>query len=144
MHWTLCGALPEGWTATDPLPRGLPPYLSDGEFENYYRAFTRSGFANPINYYRNLHQNWLAARPWTNAKLTMPVTFIAGQKDFVATTSDGALGSSVQAMTTWCTDLRGIHMIEGAGHWVQQEAPDQVNEILIDFLRGLDEPALDA
>jgi pimeloyl-ACP methyl ester carboxylesterase len=144
MHWTLCGALPEGWVATDPLPSGLPPHLSDGEFENYYRAFTRSGFANPINYYRNLHQNWLASRPWTNAKLTMPVTFIAGQKDFVATTSDGALGSSVEAMTTWCTDLRGIHMIEGAGHWVQQEAPDQVNEILIDFLVGLDAPAVDA
>jgi pimeloyl-ACP methyl ester carboxylesterase len=74
----------------------------------------------------------------------MPVTFIAGKKDFVATTSDGALGSSVQAMTTWCTDLRGIHMIEGAGHWVQQEAPDQVNEILIDFLVGLDASAVDA
>ena len=42
------------------------------------------------------------------------------------------------------TTLRGIHMIEGAGHWVQQEAPDQVNEILIDFLGGLDEPVLDA
>ena len=144
MHWTLCGALPDDWAQGDPLPSGLPPYLSDGAFENYYRAFTRSGFGNPINYYRNLHQNWVASRPWTHAKLTMPVTFIAGQKDFVATTADGALGSSVQAMNTWCTDLRGIHLIEGAGHWVQQEAPDQVNEILIDFLAAVDKPGLDA
>ena len=74
----------------------------------------------------------------------MPVTFIAGKKDFEATTADGALGSSVQSMNTWCTDLRGIHLIEGAGHWVQQEAPDQVNEILIDFLAAVDKPGLDA
>jgi len=47
-------------------------------------------------------------------------------------------------MNTWCTDLRGIHLIEGAGHWVQQEAPDQVNEILIDFLAAVDNPGLDA
>jgi len=137
MHWTLCGARPEGMKPGDPIPAGLPPHLSQGEFENYYRAFARSGFGNPINYYRNLHQNWITSRPWTNTKLTMPVTFIAGDRDFVATTSDGALGSTVQAMNEWCTDLRGIHMIEGAGHWVQQEAPDQVNAILIDFLGSL-------
>ena len=85
-----------------------------------------------------MHQNWVAARPWTNAKLTMPVTFIAGEKDFVATTSDGALGSSVEAMNNWCTDLRGIHLVEGAGHWVQQESPEQVNALLIDFLQSVD------
>jgi len=138
IQWTVCGALPDGWKQGDPLPDGLPPHLSQGEFENYYRAFARSGFENPINYYRNLHANWQAARPWTNAKLTMPVTFIAGKKDFVTTTADGALGSSVQDMNTWCTDLRGIHLIEGAGHWVQQEAPDQVNALLLDFLESLD------
>lgn len=137
-HWTLCGSLPDDWKEGDPLPDGLPPYLSEGEFENYYRAFARSGFANPINYYRNLHQNWLAARPWTNAKLHLPVTFIAGAQDFVATTADGGLGSSVDEMSSWCTDLRGVHLIEGAGHWVQQEAPDRVNELLIDFCRSLD------
>jgi len=138
MHWTLCGARPDDWKQGDPLPAGLPPYLNQGEFENYYRAFTRSGFGNPINYYRNLQQNWEVSRPWHGAKLTMPVTFIAGQKDFVATTSDGGLGSTVEAMNEWCTDLRGIHLIDGAGHWVQQEAPDQVNALLLDFLGSLD------
>lgn len=137
MHWTLCGARPDDWKPGDALPAGLPPYLSQGEFENYYRAFTRSGFANPINYYRNLQQNFDAARPWKNAKLTMPVIFIAGDRDFVATTSDGALGSSVASMNDWCDDVRGIHLIDGAGHWVQQEAPDQVNALLIDFLGSL-------
>lgn len=137
MHWTLSGALPEGWTDTDPLPDGLPPYLSEGELENYYRAFARSGFGNPINYYRNLHQNWERSRPWHAAKLTMPVTFIAGAKDFVAATPEGTPNGAVESMNEHCSDLRGIHLIEGAGHWVQQEAPDDVNRLLLDFLEGL-------
>ena len=137
MFWTLCGALPDSWSQGDPLPKGLPPHLNQGEFENYYRAFTRSGFENPINYYRNVHHNWAVGRPWTGAKLTMPVTFIAGAKDFVVATTDGALAPSVEAMNNWCTDLRGIHLVDGAGHWVQQEAPDQVNALLLDFLGSL-------
>lgn len=137
IYWAACGAQPDDWKRGDAVPSGLPPYLSDGEFENYFRAFARSGFGGPLNYYRNLHQNWITTRPWTNAKLDLPVIFIAGQKDFVATTGDGQLGSTVEAMTTWCTDLRGTHLIEGAGHWVQQEAPDQVNELLLDFLESL-------
>lgn len=137
IYWTASGASPDGWKPGDPLPKGLPAHLSTGEFENYFRAFARSGFAGPLNYYRNLHQNWAAARPWHNAPLDLPVLFIAGSKDFVATTGDGALGSTVEAMNSWCTDLRGIHMIEGAGHWVQQEAPDQVNELLLAFLGSL-------
>ena len=137
MHWSLSGALPDDHEPGAALPAGLPPYLNQGEFENYYRAFARSGFGNPINYYRNLHQNWEHARPWHQAKLHMPVTFIAGEKDFVVTTGDGALGSSVAEMDNWCTDFRGAHLIEGAGHWVQQEAPDRVNELLLDFLESL-------
>lgn len=137
IYWSLCGARPEGWKQGDPTPPGLPPHLSPGEFENYFRAFARSGFGGPINYYRSLHQNWIAARPWANARLDLPVLFIAGDRDFVATTGDGVLGSTVEAMNTWCSDLRGIHMIEGAGHWVQQEAPGQVNELLLNFLESL-------
>jgi len=137
LYWSASGARPEGFAIGDPVPDGLPPHLSQGEFENYFRAFARSGFGGPVNYYRNLHQNWIDARPWSKAKLELPVLFIAGDRDFVATTSDGGLGSTVADMSTWCTDLRGVHMIEGAGHWVQQEAPEQVNTLLIDFLDSL-------
>lgn len=138
IHWTVCGALPEGWTPADPLPDGLPPHLSEGEFENYYRAFTRSGFGNPINYYRNMHRNWQDSRPWHGAPLTVPTVFIAGAKDFVVATADGGLGSGVEAMRESCTDLRGLHLVPDAGHWVQQEAPERVNELLLEFLEGIE------
>jgi len=138
IHWTVCGALPEGWTPADPLPDGLPPHLSEGEFENYYRAFTRSGFGNPINYYRNLHRNWENSRPWNAARIHVPTVFIAGEKDFVVAGADGTLGSGAESMRDSCTDLRGLHLVPGAGHWVQQEAPEQVNELLLEFLGGIE------
>lgn len=136
-HWTVCGARPKDFTRGDQIPEGLPPHLSSADFDTYCRAFERSGYGNPINWYRNMHQNWQASRPWHQAKLACPTLFIGGDRDFVATSSAGALGSGVDSMPQWCTDLRGVHLIEGAGHWVQQEAPDEVNELLAEFLEAL-------
>jgi hypothetical protein len=39
------------------------------------------------------------------------------------------------SQTTACTRMEGVHLIEGAGHWVQQEQPERVNTVLLDFLR---------
>ena len=125
MYWSLSASAPP---PGEPLPAGLPPHLTQGEFENYYRAFVRSGFANPINHLRNMYPNWVGGRPWHKAKLAMPVTFIAG----------ASTGVSVEAMNNTCADLRGIHLIDGAGHWVQEEAPEKVTALLLDFLESLD------
>lgn len=133
IYWTVCGARPDDLGQGGELPKGLPPHLSAGEFENYYRAFAKSGFANPINYYRNFDRNHLQSRPWHRAQLGAPTIFIAGDRDFVATSSDGALGAGVADLASNCADLRGVHMIPGAGHWVQQEAPEAVNELLVAF-----------
>lgn len=137
IHWTLCGARPADLGTGGELPKGLPPYLSAGEFENYYRAFAKSGFGPPINWYRNIERNFELTRPWKNATLDVPTVFVAGEHDFVATSADGALGPTVAEMAQWCTDLRGSHVIAGAGHWVQQEAPDEVNRVLLDFVQSL-------
>lgn len=133
-HWSVCGARPDDLEPGGAVPAGLPPYLSQGEIENYYRAFARSGFGNPINWYRNMHRNWELTRPWNNATLDVPTLFIGGDRDFVVTASAGSLGHGVEDMAATCTDLRGVHVIPGAGHWIQQEAPDQVTELLLTFL----------
>ena len=62
----------------------------------------------------------------------MPSTFIAGASDWGIHQSPGALEKMQKSA---CTKMRQIHLIEGAGHWVQQEQPDEVNRLLLQFLK---------
>ena len=109
------------------------------EMENYGRAFARSGFRGGINWYRNLDRNWAETRPWHGAKLSMPAAFIGGADDFVVARADGKLGAAVSNMSEHCMDFRGTTIVDGAGHWVHQEEPAEVNAVLLDFIRGLDD-----
>ena len=63
--------------------------------------------------------------------MAVPALFIAGRDDPVL-----AMGPP-EKMTTWVPDLRGIVLLDGAGHWIQQERPAEVNAALLDFLAGL-------
>jgi pimeloyl-ACP methyl ester carboxylesterase len=63
----------------------------------------------------------------------VPSLFISGKSDWGAFQRAGRL----EAMRdTICTDLRGIHLLDGAGHWVQQEQPEVVVTLLTAFLQG--------
>jgi len=138
MFWSTAGDRPENFERGDETPAGLPPHLKEGEMENYFRAFARTGFAGGINYYRNLHRNWELTRPWHGAKLRLPTMFLAGSRDFVATTGDGRLGSDVASMAEQtCADHRGSFIIEGGGHWVHQEYPETVNQHLVEFCQSI-------
>ena len=66
------------------------------------------------------------------ASLTLPSLFVGGSRDPVLALSPP------DAMTPWLRDHRGTVLVDGAGHWVQQEGPDEVNAALLHFLRGLD------
>jgi pimeloyl-ACP methyl ester carboxylesterase len=71
----------------------------------------------------------------TGAKISAPVMFVAGEQDIViAGASADALTTS---MKTTVNDLRGVTLLPNTGHWVQQERPEEVNALLLDFLRGL-------
>ena len=59
--------------------------------------------------------------------------FIAGQSDWGTYQKPGELERMQESV---CTDFRGVHLVDGAGHWVQQEQPDKVVELLIDFLNS--------
>ena len=61
----------------------------------------------------------------------MPVRFISGKSDWGTYQAPGALE---KMETEACADYRGTYLIDGAGHWVQQEQPDAVNALLISFL----------
>jgi pimeloyl-ACP methyl ester carboxylesterase len=109
-------------------PDGLPDWLSQNELDHYIAEFTRTGFTGGLNWYRNFDRNWVTTPELDGAKVTIPSLFIGGTLDPVI-----VMSPPVNAHPA-LTDHRGDILIDGAGHWVQQEVPGAVNTALIKFL----------
>jgi pimeloyl-ACP methyl ester carboxylesterase len=121
----------------DVLPEAPPlpwPWLSEAEFEHYVEVFAASGFTGGLNWYRAMDLNWEHGEAYTGATIEVPTTFIAGTNEPVLQMFGEP---AIDRMRAHIRDLRGVHLIEGAGHWVQQERPVEVNAYLVDFLRSL-------
>lgn len=118
---------PAGFVERLPEPGGLPDWISVDEFNHYVAEFTRTGFTGALNWYRNLDRTWELTAD-TAQTIGVPALFVAG-------TVDPVLGylphENLGAMFTG--DYREV-MIEGAGHWLQQERPEEINRLLVDFL----------
>jgi pimeloyl-ACP methyl ester carboxylesterase len=116
-------------------PETLPPWLNDADLDYYAAEFARAGFRGGLNWYRNLRRNWELSGPWRSQPIRQPSQFIAGSRDGVLRFP--AAKSQLDAYPTTLPGLRGSHILDGAGHWVQQERAADVNRLLIDFLKGL-------
>ena len=123
----------EGWLASTREPPALPPWLTAEDVAHYADAFRRTGFRGGLNWYRNLDRNWALLAPFHGAPIRVPALFVAGRRDPVL----GWAGRALEALPRTLPALRETVLIETAGHWVQQEAPEEVNAALIRFLRGL-------
>jgi pimeloyl-ACP methyl ester carboxylesterase len=123
---------PEGFVERLPEPNGLPDWISTDELDHYIGEFSRTGFTGGLNWYRNLDRNWEILADPVSATITVPALFIAG-------TADPVLGfmRRDRASEVVTGPYREV-MIDGAGHWLQQERPDEVNTALLDFLEGLE------
>ena len=115
-------------------PAKFPAWLPDEDIDYLVREFTASGFRGPLNRYRNFHRDFASASRNAGKKIEQPALFMAGALD-------GGIrmfGPGVEdRMRPNFSDLRGFHLIEGAGHWNQQEKPAETNKLLIDWLKGL-------
>lgn len=115
-------------TAGEPLPA----WLGEADLAYFTESFRKSGFRGGLNWYRNLDRNWELTAPWQDAQILQPSLFIAGSKDAVIT---GLIGAKrVNELERVLPNLKRKLIIEGAGHWVQQERPDEVNAALVTFL----------
>jgi pimeloyl-ACP methyl ester carboxylesterase len=123
----LSGADQRGFVDRFGEPDELPDWLTQEELDFYCREFTRTGFTGGINWYRNFDRNWEMTPQLAGQQVQVPSLFIGGTLDPVLTMSPPA------AQERWLTDHRGSVLVEGAGHWVQQEKPAEVNAPLIDF-----------
>jgi pimeloyl-ACP methyl ester carboxylesterase len=124
----------EGFLGNIPPVLALPDWISEADVATFAEAYQKSGFRGGLNWYRNLDRNWDLTAPWQGAQIHQPSLFIAGSKDSVVT---GLIGAErVNELERVLPNLRQRLIIDGAGHWVQQERPDAVNAALIAFLKN--------
>jgi pimeloyl-ACP methyl ester carboxylesterase len=151
LFWALCGDgrlldwtdFPtEGTRYIDVLaaPPSDPPWrwLSAEDFDYYVREYLYAGpelaFAGGINSYRAMDRNWRLFRESAHAEVAVPALFVGGAADpVIALAGDEPFAR----MREKVTDLRGLELIPGAGHFIQQEAPATLNRYLLGFLEGL-------
>lgn len=107
------------------------PWLSADELAHYAAEFRRTGYTGPLNWYRNMGRNWELTADLAGTGIALPSAFVAGEADPVPTmTAPDRMGDHL-------SDLRSVTMVPGAAHWVQQEQPEAVNEVLLAFLATL-------
>jgi len=116
-------------------PERLPAWLAESDLDWYEAQFRQAGFRGGLNWYRNLQRNWRLTAPWHGQPIRQPSLFIAGSRDGVL--KFPASRQQIDAFPKTLPGIRGCHLVEGAGHWVQQERPDEVNRLLLGFLAGL-------
>ncbi|MEZ4287724.1 MAG: alpha/beta hydrolase [Polyangiales bacterium] len=113
-------------------------WLSEEDFEYYVTEYMREQgdamFVGGLNSYRNADRNWEIAQAHRDKRIDVPALFISGVRDPVMKI---ASADSLERMRKLVPNLRGIHLIPNAGHFVMQEQPDAVNYALLSFLRNL-------
>lgn len=105
---------------------GGEPLLSDDERDYFAQAFSKTGFSGPIARYRNWTKNWERLEG-VDQTIDIPTLFIGAVDDIVIPLD------AIDRMKPLVNNLE-IHMLEPCGHWSQQEHPQRVNEIMIDWL----------
>ena len=105
-------------------------WLDTADLDHYAAEFAHSGFFGPVSYYRNLDDNAVRLADLHGDRLTMPSYFITGEADVVRLMDP----SGPDRMRALLPGYRGETIIPGAGHWVQQEQPEALSRLLLDFL----------
>ncbi len=109
-------------------------WLPENELAIYSREYGRTGFQAPLNGYRVRWSDRDVAelRLFSGRTIDVPALFISGKSDWAVYQTPGDLE---KMQKTTCTRMMGTHLLEGAGHWVQQEQSEQVSKLLVQFLR---------
>jgi pimeloyl-ACP methyl ester carboxylesterase len=102
-------------------------WLPDNELQVYAEEYGRTGFQGGLNHYRSGGIGAPEQQLFAGRTIDQPSLFIAGASDW----------GSYQMQNEACTDMRAVHMVDGAGHWVQQEQPEETSRLLIEFLKGV-------
>ncbi|MCW5893684.1 MAG: alpha/beta hydrolase [bacterium] len=104
------------------------PLLSEAALQPYVETFARTGFTGGLNWYRNMDRNWETTPQLDGARIGVPSLMIMAEWD-------AALRPELAAPMRGLVDDLEMHQIPRCGHWTQQEYPDELNRLLVDWLR---------
>jgi pimeloyl-ACP methyl ester carboxylesterase len=147
--WSASGDVPESTIMTQREPRPaattgftdvmleppngvLPSWCTPNDLDVYTETFEESGFFGPVSWYRNLDANYERTRVIDPSVMSMPTWFIGGSRDPVIRDR-----TVLDSMGTVLPNFQETFMIEGAGHWTQQENPAEFNRHLLSILGQL-------
>ena len=111
-------------------------WLPDADLAVYAAEYARTGFQGGLQWYRCRTSGRFGAdlEIFSGRTIDVPCCFISGRSDWGVHQKPGDFEKMQSSV---CTAMRGCHLIEGAGHWVQQEQPQEVTRLLLEFLHGL-------
>ncbi|HKI63394.1 MAG TPA: alpha/beta hydrolase [Burkholderiales bacterium] len=118
-------------TIVPEMPSSAANWLPENELAVYSAEYERTGFQGGLQWYRCRTEGRNKDLDAFGRTIDVPSAFIAGASDWGVYQVPGALEAMQQSA---CPRMRGCHLLEGAGHWVQQEKPDQVVRLLLEFL----------
>ena len=116
-------------------PTFLPGWWNEADIAHYTAEFTRTGFRGGLNWYRNITRSWELLAPWRGQVIRQPSMFIAGASDDVLKFPSSK--PQIENFGKTLPGLRGCHVLEDAGHWIQRERAQDVNALLVGFLDDL-------
>ncbi|NEB74833.1 alpha/beta hydrolase [Streptomyces sp. SID14478] len=111
----------------------LPAWLDESELDVYAGEFERTGMSGALNRYRNMDRDWADLAAYDGAPITQPSLFVGGARDASTTW----LSDAIEAYPKTLPGLVASHVLDGTGHWLQQERPDEVNRLLVEWLAAI-------
>ncbi|GAA2811943.1 alpha/beta hydrolase [Kitasatospora aburaviensis] len=123
-----------GGRLRDRFPAGkLPAWLTEDDLDVYAGEFERTGMTGALNRYRNMDRDWEDLAPYGGAPIKQPSLFIGGALDASTTW----MADAIAAYPATLPALTSSHILDGCGHWIQQERPEEVNRLLTAWLASL-------
>ncbi|AFZ32364.1 Soluble epoxide hydrolase [Gloeocapsa sp. PCC 7428] len=129
-RWRFLFDKSEKFIDTVTQPEQLPSWLTEQDLDFLTREFERTGFRGGLARYRNLDRDWELTRFLSGAKIQQPALFIGGEFDAIVTRNQDLFNNLEKTMP----NLRKKVLLPNTGHWIQQERPTEVNQLLIEFL----------
>jgi len=114
-------------------PETLPEWFSEVDLDIFVDALERGGLAGPMSYYHNIENNWHDLADIADQPLTVPAMYLGAEYDVGTWWGEEAISRASEHIP----EFMGSHILKDAGHWLQQEKPDETNVVVLEFLKAL-------